>query len=369
MTSLNFCHSRLGKCILNSLWLALLSGCAHVGLSAIPQTREGYNQALATSDNQQFLLNVVRMHFGQTPYFVNVDNMVTQSTLSAGTGGSQLTSNPFNFTNTGPFWTLNPVVSFTQSPTITYSPLQGTQFVSSMLTPIRLDKLSLLLQSGWSTALVMKLMVEQVGELSNGTTALHPLSTLTPHQQEFNTFVDVLDRLDLEDKIDYGATMYRGHNAVVANIADTQAAAELSKTLHLSKPYRQLIFSRAITAVESTPENVIYVQTRSFFSMLNFLSNGVASDDQMNIKYGIKAMHAGNMKLPEIALTKGLFLVSESNKEPDNAAAKIDFDGKWYYIANNDLASKATLVLLRITYSLQTGDLKANLPLITIPVK
>lgn len=353
--------------ILGGLLFGLTGGCAHVALSEIPQTREGYNKALSNSDNQQFLLNVVRMHFGQTPYFVNVDNMVTQSSLSAGTGASQLTSNPYNFTNTGPFWTLNPVVSFTQSPTITYSPLQGTQFVSGMLTPITLDKLSLLLQSGWSTAEVLKLAVEQIGTLSNGTTALHPLSTLTPEQQEFNNFVDTLDQLDLEDKIDYGATKYKDGNAVVINMEDNQSAIILAKILHLSKPYHQLIFTRAMIVGDQSPENVIYVQTRSFFSMLNFLSKGVASGGDMDTRYGLKKIAA--TKTSGTGLTKGVFLVSESNKEPDNATAKIDFDGKWYYIANNDVISKSTLVLLRIIYSLQTGDLKANVPLITIPVK
>lgn len=363
------------NCIkLFSLLVALLfsAGCANVKLADIPQTREGYNQALSDSDNQQFLLNIVRMHFGQTPYFVNVDNMVTSSTLTTGSGS--------NFTNgvgsaqippaTGMFWSVTPQVTFAQTPTITYTPLQGSQFVSGMLAPITLDKISLLLQSGWSTKEVLKLTVEQIGDLSNGTTVLHPLSNMGSEQAAYNKFVDTLDKLDIEDRVDFVTTKYKDDPAVVMNFDDDAAATEVSNLLHLKKMHRQLIFTHAIMPNNGSEENMIFVQTRSFFSMLNFLSRGVASDADMSNKYGIhRVVKSGTKVHSDTSLTEGIFNVQESEKEPSNTAVKIKFDAHWYNIMNDDIASKSTLVLLRLTYSLQTGDLKAQVPLITIPTK
>lgn len=352
--------------------LCVSIGCANVGLSAIPQTREGYNQALSNSDDQQFLLNIVRMHFGQTPYFVNVENMVTSSTLTTSTGSGSSITNGINVPAgaQGPFWALSPQVTFTQTPTITYTPLQGSQFVSGMLAPMTLAKLALLLQSGWSTAEVLKLTVEQIGTLNNGTTALHPLSNVSTGQKEYNQFVDSLDQLDLEDRVDFATTTYKNSPAIVMNFDDDAAAIETSKLLHLKKTYKQLVFTHAIIFGEEAPENIIFVQTRSFFSMLNFLSKGVSSNDSMSRKYGIKrVVKHGNLLRADTSLTDGIFLVSELSKEPANAATKVSFDNHWYSIANDDIASKSTLVLLRITYALQSGDLKANVPLITIPTK
>lgn len=360
------------KSIISAGILCVNVSCANVGLAAIPQTREGYNQALSNSDDQQFLLNIVRMHFGQTPYFVNVENMVTSSTLTTSTGAGSSITNGINVPAgaQGPFWALSPQVTFTQTPTITYTPLQGSQFVSGMLAPMTLEKLSLLLQSGWSTAEVLKLTVEQIGTLNNGTTALHPLSDLSPAQVEYNKFVDTLDQLDIENRVDFGTTTYKASRAVILNFDDESAAVEVAKLLHLKKSHNQLIFTHAIVLNENAPENVIFVQTRSFFSMLNFLSKGVSSDDVMSRKYGIKRLvKHGNLLRADTSLTDGIFLVSESHKEPANAATKVSFDNHWYAIANDDIASKSTLVLLRITYALQSGDLKANVPLITIPTK
>jgi hypothetical protein len=362
-----------GYIVVGSLSFGLINACAHVGLSAIPQTREGYNKALSTSDNEQFLLNIVRMHYGQSPYFVNVDNMVTSTTLTATSGVDSQISNDQSIATTGNgiFWRASPAVTFTQTPTITYSPLQGTQFVSGMLTPIDMDKLSLLLQSGWSVSAVLKLTLDNIGGLTNITSVLHTSTVANKKQDEFNMFVNTLDEMDDDNKISVAASTYHDQRAAVINIADDETAAILCKMLHLSKPYRQLIFSRAVSVNESVPENIIRVQTRSFFGMLNFLSEGVvASDDEYNAESGItKTFESGALSHNWNTLTRNLFMVSVSDNEPSKTAAKVSFSGKWYYIANNDRVSKATLVLLRMVYSLQVGDFKANLPLITIPVK
>ena len=359
---------------LSILMVALLigAGCANVKLAAIPQTREGYNQALSNSDNEQFLLNIVRLHFGQTPYFVNVDSMVTSSTLTTGSGGSLTSGVGTSAASpvTTPFWGITPQVTFAQTPTITYSPLQGSLFVSGMLAPISLDKLSLLLQSGWSTAEILKLAMEQIGSLNNGTAALHPLSNKNPEQEQYNKLVDTLDRIDLEDKLDFAITTYKGSPAATISFGDKDSAVEVAKLLHMKQPSMHLVFTNSEFPGDGSPENVIYVQTRSVFSMLNFLSKGVASSYETSRKYGIKnIVKASGTAHSDTSLTDGIFLVSESNKEPNNAMAKIQFDNHWYYIANDDVASKSTLILLRIAYSLQTGELKANLPLITIPTK
>lgn len=357
--------------VVGGLLFVFTNGCTHVGLSAIPQTREGYNKALSTSDNEQFLLNIVRMHYGQSPYFVNVDNMVTSTTLTTTSGVDSQITNGLPATGEGLFWRASPAVTFAQTPTITYSPLQGTQFVSGMLTPIDLDKLSLLLQSGWSASSVIKLTIDNIGPLSNVTVALHSSPKEVHKTQEFNNFLDELDDMEEDNQISFDTGLYKDQRAAIINIADNETANKLCKMLHLSKPYRQLIFSRAVSINESAPENIIRVQTRSFFGMLNFLSEGVvASDDEYNAESGIRhtfesGVHSRNWN----SLTKNLFMVSVSDDEPGRSAASVNFSGKWYYIANNDKVSKATLVLLRMVYSLQIGDFKANLPLITIPLK
>ena len=355
--------------------MSIVIGCAHVPLSAIPQTRENYNKALSDSDNEQFLLNIVRVHYNKTPYFVNVDSMVTSTTLTATTGADSQINNGNNvFNPSSLFWRVSPALTFAQTPTITYSPLQGTAFVSGMLTPIDLDKLSLLVQSGWSTSAVLRMTVDKIGNLDNGSAALHVMSSSIPQHKAFEDFLNTLGDLEKTDKVDFATTKYNDQFAVVVNIADDQSASQLAGVLGLKHAYRQLIFSRvANNSAKAPPENVINIQTRSFFSILNFLSRGVvASDDEHDAKYGISTnitTNSGAVDYNWNELTKNLLLVSASDSEPDGSTIKVSYAGKWYFIANNDKASKATMVLLRLIYSLQVGELKASVPLITIPVK
>ena len=55
----------------------LLAGCA-IGPKTLPFFRQSYNTALERSNNEQLLLNIVRLAYGDTPYFLNVDNIAAQ---------------------------------------------------------------------------------------------------------------------------------------------------------------------------------------------------------------------------------------------------------------------------------------------------
>ena len=53
-------------------------GCQHIGSSTLGEDRLAYNNALSTSWKQQILLNIVRLHYGDTVDFVDI-SLVAQS--------------------------------------------------------------------------------------------------------------------------------------------------------------------------------------------------------------------------------------------------------------------------------------------------
>ena len=57
----------------------LLTGCSTAQLSNVQKNRGNYNVALNQSDNEQFLLNIVRMRFDKSPFFIGVDSITTQT--------------------------------------------------------------------------------------------------------------------------------------------------------------------------------------------------------------------------------------------------------------------------------------------------
>jgi hypothetical protein len=54
-----------------------------------------------------------------------------------------------------------------ETPTVSYTPLKGADFVQRVLTPISLDTLFLLDTSGWSSDRLFRLMVDEMNGVEN----------------------------------------------------------------------------------------------------------------------------------------------------------------------------------------------------------
>jgi hypothetical protein len=64
-----------------------------------------------------------------------------------------------------------------------------------------------------------------------------------------------------------------------------------------------------------------------------------------------------------------LFHIRQSEERPDLAFLAIAYRGHWFYLADNDLESKSTFMLLMPLFRLQAGAAKSTGPTLTIPVR
>ncbi len=67
-------------------------------------------------------------------------------------------------------------------------------------------------------------------------------------------------------------------------------------------------------------------------------------------------------------LHAGLIRVGTSSAKPADAFAFISYRNRWFYIADEDLVSKAYFILVGSIFSLQSGELQTAGPLLTLPV-
>jgi hypothetical protein len=67
-------------------------------------------------------------------------------------------------------------------------------------------------------------------------------------------------------------------------------------------------------------------------------------------------------------VTGGLFRVKAADTRPANAFVSVAYRGKWFYLADNDLESKSTFMLLTQLFNLQAGQIKTVAPALTIGV-
>jgi hypothetical protein len=64
-----------------------------------------------------------------------------------------------------------------------------------------------------------------------------------------------------------------------------------------------------------------------------------------------------------------MFHVSQSETEPQGAFVAIPYRDQWFYLADNDLESKSTFMLMAQLFRLQAGAAKSAGPALTIPLR
>ncbi len=119
---------------------------------------------------------------------------------------------------------------------------------------------------------------------------------------------------------------------------------------------------------EDNPRNIL-VGMRSLANVLSYLSHGieVPKEDQDAGVVSI-AHEADGSRFNWLKLTRGIFTVRSGSWGWGDAAIAVKYRGKTFYIADSDLTSKSTFMLLTQLANLQSGDVKTVAPVLTIPV-
>ena len=115
--------------LLHFLIILLLSRCATVGPPSVQNDRVHYNEAIVRTNDEQLLLNLVRLRYRDSPFFLSVQNVTSRYTLNY--NGNVRVPDPMNariqdLAGTG---TLTVGGSLTESPTVVYRPVSGEQFI------------------------------------------------------------------------------------------------------------------------------------------------------------------------------------------------------------------------------------------------
>ena len=146
------------------LTVFLLTGCSTIGPPSVSRDRFDYNQAVSDSWKAQTLLNIVKLRYADMPLFIEVASIVSGYTLESAVtlsakifdGGSAA---EFGTTNSG---TIGGSGKYTDRPTITYSPITGSAFNKTFMTPIPPSAVLFMIQAGWPAGMVLPLTLEAI---------------------------------------------------------------------------------------------------------------------------------------------------------------------------------------------------------------
>ena len=345
------------KLIFGSILLLAITGCSSIGPKSISSDRGAYNMAVQQTNDQELLLNMVRIRYRDTLYFTNVERIAATQELMQSIGGSvggTQTNNAYAVAQpsgiTSAFAKTLTLGSgsfaINEKPTVFYAPLEGEKFVRQMMTPMNPDLLLLLVKSGWSLDRVFLVGVQEMNGLKNAPTASGTTPSHEPEFRDFKEAVKLLRVLQREQLIDL--VKVPGKEIVELRLSDKahprEETARLRKLLNLAPESNRF---KIVAGGEAPDAESIAIATRPMMSALNYLSQGIDAP-AADIEAGKvrRTLRANGELFNWQDMLEDVFHVSSSDKIPENASVMINYRGSHFYIADNDLETKSTFVLL-----------------------
>ena len=352
-------------CRASLLVLPWLTACASIGPGTVPRDRFDYSSAVADSWKQQALLNIIKLRYADTPVFLDVGQIVSgytfQGTVSGNYGQNYPFGAPGNLTN----YSVGAQGTYTDRPTITYTPLTGQQYMKGLVTPIAPSSVLFLIQAGYAADFVLLMTVESINGLNNRSAVPARMNAGDP---EFFQAVELIRRVQRSgeigmrvevDKARKETTLLTFHRRPVSDELKADRA-EIGRLLKLDPNINEYTVSYGMGAGGG---NSIDMTTRSLLQIMGDLSGAVDIP---------KAHHEDGSVFPVPPPAEGvkpLMRVHSGTERPKDSFTAVQYQGYWFWIDRTDLASKRTFSFLMGIFNFADTGKPENLPLVTIPAQ
>ncbi|MGH7122074.1 MAG: hypothetical protein ACREFP_24285 [Acetobacteraceae bacterium] len=131
--------------------------------------RIDYATSIGKSWKEQTPLNPVTLRYGDVPVFLEVAQVIAGYQLQSTVGANFAVGN-FTAGVVGPITVVGNASAggtYTDRPTVVYSPLTGVGFLKSLMTPIPPSAVLSVLQSGYDANRIMRITLTSINDLHN----------------------------------------------------------------------------------------------------------------------------------------------------------------------------------------------------------
>ncbi|MGV3620234.1 MAG: hypothetical protein ACO1OB_05435 [Archangium sp.] len=390
--------------------VSLLSACAGIGPGALQRTRVSYNETVKATSEQEMLLNIVRLRYGDTPSSLAISNIAAQYEFAAGLGGTPFFAAGADRAFSG--FLPSATLGGADRPTLSLTPLDDGEFARRLFTPLSLEGVVYLAKTTWPIQTVFRLYLENLNWVPNAQTASGPTPELAPQHSAFNEGMKALQALQQRGDLVFGAeNTVEPLGPVVANIstADVLTASQQGievvsqdgrwqlqkekrrfrlrinpaaldtpemKTLQRVFNLKPQVDHFELTLEESdpfgtAPRERFDLETRSLLQALYFVAHGVHVPAE-HLQKGLarQTKTADGTPYDWAPLLAGLFDVKATTADcAERAHVAVDYAGYCFFIDATDHDTRATFALLMELSRLQLSEnAGAKAPLLTIPI-
>jgi hypothetical protein len=344
-----------------------LGGCASLGPATVVHDRANYISAVAESWKEQTLMNVVRMRYGDAPSFVDVSSVISsysfQGQLSA---AGQFNSGGAPATFPSSVATVNGTAAYVDRPTITYTPVAGDKFARSLLRPIPPSAIFDLIQAGYPSDRILQLTARAINGVYNRSTLGQETREADP---EFYEILGALRRLQFTGAVAMRIEKRAGEDVGVLVFSRKQASAS-------NADYQLLIRELGIRpdaggeitltfGAQARGDKEIALLSRSMLGILLEVANGIDVPGA-DVSRG-RAGTSGRRTDASDPHDRPIIRILSGSSAPADAYAAVHYRGAWYWIRDDDLASKTTFSFLMMFFSLAETGVVSAAPVVTIP--
>jgi hypothetical protein len=397
----------------------LLAACAAsggcLGPGAVKQTRMRYNEVYRSTNDEQLLMNIVRLRYADSPVFIDLPNITSQFEIGAlgnylGGHGYQA---PVN-TNLG-FGQMN----LRDTPTLSYHPREGREIAKALLTPLSAELFSVV-NAGANIEQLLLMTISDINDVPNAplATAMVPrrpddnsvflqgirllaalqdegaleLAYATTEEADQSSDPIPIAQVEGRDLISAAKDGYvfraRGEGKLTAlkrekglilkirpGHVDSPELQELARIFHVTPGLSHYRVRSELTedtdnrAPRALGNDTLYLNMRSILQIMIFLSKGVCVPEA-HVASGIAPATSGPDGQPYdwTRITAGDFLVRAQKHHPRHAEVAVWYRGYWFYIPESDVDSRAILAIIETLFSLQESDGHSVGPLLTLPL-
>ncbi len=343
-------------------------GCQSIGPRTVARDRFDYSASVGESWKRQTLLNIVKLRYLDPPIFVDVGQIVGGYTLETSVNASGTAFEDPNRTPANNNLTIGGRATYTDRPTITYTPLTGNRFVKSLLNPLPVDAVFYMIQGGWPADFVLFATASSLNGLKNQESTARGAS---PPDPDFLKALALIRKIQLSGGVALRVQQDAQKNQTNiltfrrSDIAPEVAedSAELRRLLHLDPRANEF---RLVFGATATDDKEVAVVTRSIMQLMQTLSANVQVPAQDLAEHRASPGIESIANLPE---AMRIIDIHSGKAAPRDAFVAVPYRDQWFWIDDTDLKSKRVFSGMLLLFTLADSGQKEPLPTITIPAQ